>query len=351
MRNSTRKLTNNYYNSVAVSNGYSSYDAVRNEPINYTPERQQTMFESMGEQSDFLRQINHIPVTAQVGQKVGLGINRPIASRTNTDENERKTEYVGGLKADDYHAKQTNWDTHLSYRLLDSWAHVSNFAEHYINQVLKQIARDQMMVGWNGETAAADTDIAANPLLQDVNIGWTTKVKQNDPARIMGYDSEGIATDDTWKVGEGGKYGSLDALVFDMVNNLLDTWHQGGDDLIVLVGREVWVSHGLSLLSHSTLPTERNALQTWFANETVAGLPCVMPPFIPARSVIVTSYSNLSIYHQEETLRRTIVDNAKRDRVEEYFSENQAYVIEDYGKYAGVRPGALLLPDGEGGWA
>ncbi len=351
MRTATRKLVNAYFNSVAVSNGYSSYDAVRNEPINYTPERQQFMFESMGEQADFLKQINNIPVTAQVGERVGLGINRPIASRTNTEEDERKTKYVGELKPDEYHAKQTNFDTHHTYRLLDSWTHVANFGKHYVSQVLKQIARDQLMIGWNGKTAAANTDVETNKLLQDVNIGWLTKVINSDPARMMGYDSGGEETADTWKVGEGGKYGSLDALVFDMITNLLDMWHQGSDDLIVIVGREIWVSHGLSLLSHSTLPTERNALQTWFANETVAGLPCVMPPFIPARSVIVTSYSNLSIYHQEETLRRTIIDNPKRDRIEQYFSENQAYVVEDYGKFAGVRDGALLLPDGEGGWA
>ncbi len=112
------------------------------------------MFESMGEQSDFLRQINNIPVNAQVGQRVGLGINRPIASRTNTEEGERKTQYVGDMSGDEYHAKQTNFDTHLTYRLLDSWAHVGNFGMHYISQVLKQVARDQLMIGWNGETAA-----------------------------------------------------------------------------------------------------------------------------------------------------------------------------------------------------
>lgn len=350
MRSRTRELFNAYMAGMARSNGT---ELVRNEPINYTPDRQQLLFQSLGEQADFLGQVNHIPVTAQVGQKIGLGINKPIAGRTDTEaENgQRKTRYVGELSGDEYHAKQTNFDTHLPYRLVDSWAHAGDFAQIYINQILKQIARDQLMVGWNGETAANNTDLETYPLLQDVNVGWIEKVRANQPVRIMGYDSAGVATDDQWQVGEGGHYNTLDTLVFDMITNLLEAWHQGSDDLVVMVGREVWVAHGMSLLSHSTLPTERNALQTWFAAQTVAGLPAVMPPFIPSRAVIVTSYKNLSIYHQLDTLRRTPIDNPKKDRVEEYFSENQAYVVEDFGKFSSVRNGALLLPDNQGGWA
>jgi hypothetical protein len=75
-----------------------------------------------------------------------------------------------------------------------------------------------------------------------------------------------------------------------------------------------------------------------------------MPPFFPVRGVVVTSYSNLSIYYQMGTLRRAIIDNPKRDRLEEYHSENEAYVVEDFGKFAGVRNGAILLPDGAGEW-
>lgn len=348
MQLKTRDLFNQYTGGVASSNGL---EFVKNEAIQYTPSRQQSLFAAMGENADFLKKINHVPVDAQVGDKIGLGISRPIAGRTNTDENERSTKYVGNLDGDSYHAMQTNFDTHLKYSLMDSWAHTGKFKELYIAQVMKQVARDVLMVGWNGESAAAETDFVANPLLQDVNIGWLEKVRQYQPARFMGYDSEGDATTDTYNLGIGGDYETLDALVFDLTNNLLDAWHQGADDLVVIVGREIWVDHGMTLLANSVMPTERNALSTWFAAQTVAGLPCVMPPFFPSRGIVVTSYENLSVYHQLNTLRRTIMDNPKRDRVEEYFSENQAYVVEDYGKFAGVRPGAILLKNNAGTWS
>jgi P2 family phage major capsid protein len=324
---------------------------IRNELVTYPPEAQQTAFIRASEKADFLKKTNTVPVDAQIGQRVGIGISRPIASRTDTALEDRATKDVLELAGDTYHATQTNFDSHASYKTLDAWAHIGDFGKMYSESLSLQQARDRLMIGFNGTSVEAKSDLQANPLLQDVNVGWLEKVRLNEPHRIMGYDSDGVANDDSFSVGQGGEYGSLDALAFDLISNLLDNWHQGADDLVLLVGREVWTHHGLSLLANSTMPTERAALQSWFAAQTVAGLPCVMPPFFPARAVVVTSYSNLSIYYQLGTLRRAIIDNPKRDRVEEYRSQNEAYVVEDYGKFAGVRNGAILLPKAGGGWA
>jgi hypothetical protein len=42
----------------------------------------------------------------------------------------------------------------------------------------------------------------------------------------------------------------------------------------------------------------------------------------------------LSLYYQDSARRRTIVDNAKRDRIENFESSNDAYVVEDLGRAA-----------------
>jgi hypothetical protein len=57
-----------------------------------------------------------------MGQKVGLGVTGPIASRTNTNANPRTTK--GHQRADEtgYLCAQTNYDTHIKYNTLDSWA-------------------------------------------------------------------------------------------------------------------------------------------------------------------------------------------------------------------------------------
>lgn len=45
---------------------------------------------------------------------------------------------------------------------------------------------------------------------------------------------------------------------------------------------------------------------------------------------MVTSLENLSIYFMDESHRRHMEENAKRDRVENYESMNIDYVVEDY---------------------
>lgn len=314
------------------------------------PERQQGMIDLQAESSDLLGKINVIPVSAQKGEKIGFGVSSPIASRTNTNNNDRKTKDASGMSSDKYECIQTNSDVHMGYRKLDAWAHMGDFAERYAKHVISQVARDRLMTGFNGTHAADDTDRTAHPLLQDVNVGWLEKVRQKAPERMMGYDSDGAETEDTYNIGSGGTYANLDALVFDAQNSLQDAWHIDSGDQVVLLGRELWVYHGLKLYSNNDAATERNALNLLMASQSIAGLPVAMPPFFPKRGLIVTSYDNLSLYFQADAVRRAIIDNPKRDRVEEYLSSNDAYVVEDYGKFAGVRDGAIKLKNEAGEW-
>ena len=48
------------------------------------------------------------------------------------------------------------------------------------------------------------------------------------------------------------------------------------------------------------------------------------------RDRLITRLDNLSIYWQEDTRRRSVIDNPKRDRIENFESVNEAYVVEDY---------------------
>ena len=346
MKNQTRILFNKLKHDAATSNGVPDVT----EKFNLSPSVEQRLTERVQESADFLSKVNIVGVTEQKGQKLGLGIGSPIASRTDTNNKERETAYVGSLTPDEYDCKQTNFDTHIGYRTLDMWAGLPAFDSLYRKGTIKRMALDRIMVGWNGTNAAIETDRTNNPLLQDVNIGWLEKVRRNSPKNFMGYDSQGNVSSDEFTIGDGGKYNTLDALVFNAMSDLLDPWYQGGDDLVLIIGRELWVNHGLTLYNDNRAATERNALQTWFANEAIAGLPTVTVPFFPARGLVITSYDNLSIYYQAGAVRRAIIDNPKRDRVEEYLSSNDAYVVEDYGKFAGVRGDAIKLKNTAGEW-
>ncbi|STI64651.1 major capsid protein [Escherichia coli] len=52
-------------------------------------------------------------------------------------------------------------------------------------------------------------------------------------------DEEGHTTSEVIRVGKGGDYASLDALVMDATNNLIEPWYQEDPDLVVIVGRQL----------------------------------------------------------------------------------------------------------------
>ena len=63
----------------------------------------------------------------------------------------------------------------------------------------------------------------------------------------------------------------------------------------------------------------------------MGNLPVYAVPFFPEDAILVTTFDNLSIYVQEGARRRTVIDNPKRDQIENYESSNEDYYIEDLG--------------------
>lgn len=78
-------------------------------------------------------------------------------------------------------------------------------------------------------------------------------------------------------------------------------------------------------------PSEMLAADIVTSQKRIGNLPAVRVPHFPANGLFVTRLDNLSCYWQEGSRRRTVVDNAKRDRIENYESVNEAYVVEDLG--------------------
>lgn len=101
--------------------------------------------------------------------------------------------------------------------------------------IIKRQALDRIMIGFNGTSIAKDTDIVANPLLQDVNKGWLQKQREENPSRVL---KEG-KTAGKLTIGAGGDYQNLDALVMNLVNEMIDEVHQENPDLVVMCSRKL----------------------------------------------------------------------------------------------------------------
>jgi P2 family phage major capsid protein len=321
MKNPTRIAYAAYLATVANLNGVAS----ATEKFTVAPSVQQTLEDKIQESSGFLATINVVGVTDQKGEKIGLGIGGTIAGTTDTSAKDRNPVDPSSLEGSGYECTQTNFDTAIKYAKIDMWAKFPDFQTRMRDAIVKRQALDRILIGFNGKSRAATSDRAANPLLQDVNIGWLQKYRIEAKARVMGTGGQVV-------VGKSADadYANLDALVFDAVNNLIDPVHQEDTELVVICGRNLLADKYFPILNQTQANTEAVAADLIISQKRIGGLQAVRVPGFPANTVMITRLDNLSIYFQEGARRRTVVDNAKRDQIENYESSNDAYVVEDY---------------------
>ncbi|MNH06603.1 Phage major capsid protein, P2 family [compost metagenome] len=188
------------------------------------------------------------------------------------------------------------------------------------------------MIGFNGISAAETTDLAANPMLQDVNIGWLEKIRTSAPDRVI---EEGVVGSGKVTLGNTGDYKTLDGLVFDAIQ-LLEPWHRKRKDLVVIVDPALLHEKQLKAVERGAASNqEENAADEVVNKGRLGGLPIEYDaPFFIDGGVLITPLSNLSIYYLNGKRRRHIRDEPDFDQVADYQSSNEAYVIEDLGAVA-----------------
>lgn len=336
MQNSTRLVFTALAAQIALLNGVAS----AHEKFNVAPSVQQTLETAVQESSLFLKAINVIGVDEQTGEALLLGVNGPIASRTDTaGGTARSPKNHANLTKDDFACKQTNFDSAFPYALIDAWAKFPDFQVRLSNAIAERQALDRIMIGWNGTSAATATNLATNPLLQDVNIGWLQKIRTKADSQVIdGGAVAGKVTVGKTKVIKqlgvdteiSGDYQTLDGLVFDAIQ-LLAPQHRSRPDLVVIIARNLMHEKLLAAIEKgSTSNVEENAAQEIVSRARVGGLPVVDAPFFPDDTVLVTTLSNLSLYYQNGKRRRHLKDEPELDRIADYQSSNDAYVIEDF---------------------
>lgn len=327
MRNETRIAFTAYLAQIANLNGVGS----ATETFVAAPSVQQTLETKITESSEFLSRINNHTVTELEGEVLGLGVSGLIASRTDTSgAGVRTTRDPSGLEDRKYRCEKTNFDTHITYGKLDMWAKFPDFQTRIRDEIIKAQARDRMRIGFHGTSVAATTDATTYPNGEDVNKGWLQWLRDKAPGQVLGAGAAGAAG----KVNIGATgcdYVSLDALVFDMVTGL-DAWYQEDTDLVAIVSRDLLHDKYFPLVNSDLAPTEQLARDIIVSQKRLGGLPAVRVPSFPKGKILVTTYDNLSIYTQEGARRRRVVDKPERDRIENYESANDAYVIEDTGR-------------------
>ncbi|NIF50108.1 phage major capsid protein, P2 family [Enterobacter sp. Ap-1006] len=331
MRKETRFQFNKFLSRIAELNGLDVSDLSKKFTVE--PSVTQTLFEKVQQSSSFLALINMPVVRELTEEKVGIDVNGSIASTADTDNGvERKTADFSKLDAYRYFCKPVNFDYNLKYTKLDLWARYQDFQIRIRDAIIKRQALDYITIGFNGVTRAATSDRKQNPLLQDVAVGWLQKYRNDAPERVMSkvVDEDGKVISDTIKVGKGGHYANLDALVMDGHESLIDEIHRENPEMVVICGRRILTDKYFPMINKFQPNSEALAGELIISQKTIGQLQAVRAPFFPANAVFITTLDNISIYLYEDGHRRHIVENPKLDQVENYEQVKVDFVIEDY---------------------
>lgn len=287
-------------------------------PFTVDPEKTQRLIGGIQQSDAFLQMINMVTVENMVGDSVIIGVDGLTAGRTNTELNDRQPNYVHGATINGYLCHQINFDTALSYAQLDAWGHKPQFAQIISEKTLRANALSLIAMGWNGVATVADTDIVANPLLQDCAVGWLRKLKERKPENYLDTDNV-VITDES----------NIDVIV-NQVKNSLGTVEKRSPDLVVILGSDLFAHNKDRLYAQNAIkPSEKLEIELKQVIETFGGLPAYDVPFFPTRGILVTTFENLSIYIHSGSMRRSVEDHVKRDRVITYSSKNIDYMVEN----------------------
>lgn len=326
MNKFTKTKYSHYIAGVAADNGESAAFVAAGGQFTVEPSVQQKLENAVLENSDFLKRINVVMVSEMKGATLRLGVLGPVASRTDTNKKARETKDIHSLEDNTYSCEQTNFDTHLNYATLDSWSKFPDFAARIGKLKAERIAHDRIMIGFNGSSAATTTDIKKNPLLQDVNVGWLHQIETKAAARVMTEETKGSGK---IEIGTGKTYKNLDAFVFALKEDFIPAQYRDDTKLVAIMGSDLLADKYFPLINQEK-PTEIVAGDTVISQKRVGGLQAVSVPYFPKGTVLITSLDNLSIYVQEGSVRRHLKDTPERNRVEDYLSSNEAYVVENY---------------------
>ena len=318
---------------IALSLYLANLSQVYGQPIEFglqwdvEPEKSQKIIEVIRKSSDFLGNINFVPVDNQHGETIGLDAT-PVASTTDTDTKDRVTTDPTGATANSYTCKKVNFDTDMKYAKLDAWAHRKDFQQKIANLIIKSQGLAMLMMGFNGVKRVATSNITTNPLMQDVAVGWLQKIRNHAAGQVF---KEGAVGSNKITVGSGKDYENIDALVVDAVSEFIEEQYRNDEAMVVTCSRKMLDSKIYPLVNGAKdTATENIAAEVIIGTRVIGGMVVHTPSYFPEDTILITKLSNLSIYEQIGTHRRLMVDNAKRDRIENYESRNIDFVVEDY---------------------
>lgn len=326
--------------------------------FNVSPTLEQRLETKIQESSSFLQQISVHGVEELAGATVGMSFTGFIGKRTNTKAgHDRRAVDPHSLGQREYYCNEAEYDLQIDWATVDMWAKFQDFYRKWQAGTTQQIALNRIMVGFWGQYQATETTnagyaAAGAPVFdmgQDFHEGWLQFIIRNAPDKVWGMNTDGSV--DPIKVGPGGDFENMDALVFDLRHEVLPRAYRKAPNMVAMLGDKAYKAEVLRLYNaNGDTASEKKPLDMYLQQYTFGRTPVADVPYFPEYGLLISPTANLSYYYQTGSRRRSIEDNKHRKCVEDFQFIREDFVVEDLDQVAMVHPDALQVPDGNGGW-
>ncbi|MFU2082006.1 phage major capsid protein, P2 family [Gallibacterium anatis] len=291
--------------------------------------------ENIQQRSEFLKSINLDYVTDLSGYKLRGATEKSITGRKKDGRYLARLDHTQGK----YQLAETDSGIIVPWVMFDNFARFGDrLAALYAEFVQTQIALDQLKVGWYGKSVAENTSAAD---MSDVNKGWIQLEREERPENVM---KDGATVGKIKIFGEGADFENLDHLAAELKNGI-DLRHRDRNDLVFLVGADL-IGKEAELINkaHGLTPTEKAVLGSQNLLGSFGGMRGIVPPNFPARGAVVTTLSNLSIYVQDASVRRSYRNDEDRKGIIDSYYRNEGYVVEDASLFTAIEFENVKLP-------
>ncbi len=309
------------------------------ERFNISGPMETKLHQALLESADFLKSITYTQVLQITGQAINVGGRGLITGRSSTGRFSSGQD-VSGTQ---YVLTKTDSCAYVPWTLLAVWGNSGKpkeFMQKMMANTKQRFALDIISVGWNGTKVSADTDPIANPLGEDVNIGWHALVKRDAPEQVMVdaiYFNPSLPKDAVPKAGE---YRTLDAIVVEM-KAMLHPSIRNDPRLRVYVGSDLTAAAGSHLMNQASTPSEKIA--SLKLENDIGGVLAETPPNFPGKRIVLTIPTNLHCYDQMGTQERESANVSDRERHEDKWWRMEGYAVGEYEAYAAVDEAAITI--------
>ena len=336
MRTDTRIEFNAYCDAVCKLNGVASVE----HKFEASAPVQQRINKAVYEDVAFLSRIQHIGTDTLKTEPISVRFPDMVGGRTDTSgDGERTGIAIENPDSIFVELFQHNYDVKITYKQLDTWRSLG-IPKKWAEALIHSIAMTRLMVGFNGQSAAATTNRVANPLGQDINIGWLKFIATHAPENFM---TEAVAASGKIQVGDAGNFRNLNHLVHS-VYDIIESKYRS-KDMVAIIGTDL-VSYDVNLRFEKwgDRPTEQGQIMN--LEKRYGNLNSVIVPGFPEKGLLVTELENLQHYTQNGSARRHIKETPEKDCVMDFNSMNEGYGLEEVKAAAAIDAANVEILEG-----